>query len=203
MDGSMSYAHGIFPVHCHQRQRLISIRGEVVIRRVLSSLGTVRYQVHPPRSPSVVDLPFFLPSLFGKLCVIGYGQICRKIRGLGCVNQGRESRNLAHIFSCISVYTRLTSEASSPLLLRKAFGMETKVRAGISAVPSLGDTDVRHFYTILGTERCKIIPACSKFRGSVSASHPLSATACQSAIFREIGGNYCNLAGTFLHNSVQ
>ena len=29
--------------------------------------------------------------------------------------------------------------------------METKVRAGISAVPSLGDTDVQHFYITLGT----------------------------------------------------
>ena len=38
-----------------------------------------------------------------------YLQICRKIRGLGCVTHTlvcmRDSRNLAHVFSCISVRT--------------------------------------------------------------------------------------------------
>ena len=32
-----------------------------------------------------------------------YVQKCRKIRGLGCENRVRESHNLAHAFSCISV----------------------------------------------------------------------------------------------------
>ena len=48
---------------------------------------------------------------------------------------------------------------------------------------------------------CKIIPACLNFRGTVTANWLLSA--CQSAIFGNIGRNYRNLAGTILHHSVE
>ena len=53
------------------------------------------------------------------------------------------------------------------------------------------------------TEVCKIIQACSNFRGTVAANWLLSATACQSAIFGKIGKKTINLAGIILHLSVQ
>ena len=49
---------------------------------------------------------------------------------------------------------------------------------------------------------CKIIQACSNFRGTVAANWLLSATACQSAIFGKIGKKTINLAGIILHLSV-
>ena len=59
-----------------------------------------------------------------------------------------------------------------------------------------------HTSAICSTEVCKIIQACSNFRGTVAANWLLSATACQSAIFGKIGKKTINLAGIILHLSV-
>ena len=62
-------------------------------------------------------------------------------------------------------------------------------------------TEMVLFYLISKsyTEMGRIIPIIG---GRVAASLPLSATACQSAIFGKFDRNYRNLAGTILHISV-
>ena len=42
-----------------------------------------------------------------------------------------------------------------------------------------------------------------EFRGLVTDSHPLSATTCQSAIFRMVGGSYLNLLELSRNSSAQ